>query len=91
MTPEHVKKVLKECAKLCHLNGIVDPQRWSSTRCPDFDPMLGHVLFMVEEATKFVDAGEMEKAMRWLGFIQGVLWSVGVETIDTFKQMNKAP
>jgi len=30
----------------------------------------------------------MEKAMRWLGFIQGVLWSTGVRTIDQMREDN---
>jgi hypothetical protein len=33
----------------------------------------------------------MEKAMRWLGFIQGVLWSTGVRTIDQMREDNTRP
>lgn len=29
-----------------------------------------------------------EKGMRWLGFIQGVLWSMGEATIDEMRQVN---
>lgn len=32
---------------------------------------------------------KMEKAMRWLGFVQGALWMEGFCSIDELKDMNK--
>ena len=43
---------------------------------------------MVPRALKFVEEGRIEKAMRWLGFIQGVMWSEGIYTIDEMKEHN---
>ncbi len=34
---------------------------------------------------------DLEKAMRWLGFVQGVLWSTGVRTIDQMRKDNTRP
>jgi len=34
---------------------------------------------------------DLEKAMRWLGFIQGVLWSTGTRSIDEMREDNRAP
>lgn len=31
-----------------------------------------HLLWMCEEAQNFINQGRKEKAMRWLGFVQGV-------------------
>lgn len=36
-------------------------------------------------------AQSKEKAMRWLGFIQGVLWSTGVRSIDEMRADNTSP
>lgn len=30
-----------------------------------------------------------EKAMRWLGFIQGVLWTMGIFTLDELKEQSR--
>lgn len=32
---------------------------------------------------------DVEKAMRWLGFVQGVLWAEGVLTIDQMRDHNR--
>jgi hypothetical protein len=34
-------------------------------------------------------AGKEKKAMRWLGFVQGVMWATGLADIETLKNMNK--
>ncbi len=41
-----------------------------------------HILYMCETAIGFVNEGRRDKAMRWLGFIQGVLVSNGFCTLD---------
>jgi hypothetical protein len=33
----------------------------------------------------------MEKAFRWLGFVQGVLWTNRVYTLDNLKSHNRPP
>jgi hypothetical protein len=52
---------------------------------------LNHVLWMCIEAQKFVEEGRMEKAMRWLGFIQGVLWATSFFSINDMKIDNMPP
>jgi len=47
------------------------------------DQMLDHALVMCD-----FDFGDMEKSMRWLGFIQGVLYTKHVYTIDELKAHN---
>lgn len=44
-----------------------------------------HILWMCETATGFVDDGRTDKAFRWLGFIQGVLWADGSQTLEQLK------
>jgi len=38
-----------------------------------------------------VNVPRMEKFMRWLGFLQGALWSMEVYTIDELRAHNKGP
>lgn len=46
------------------------------------------MLYMVDETKKLVHENRQEKAMRWLGFIQGAMWGTGFISIDELKKMN---
>ena len=48
-----------------------------------------HLMFMAEEGQKLVDSGRTEKAMRWLGFLQGALWGLSFTTIEEQKNINR--
>ena len=48
---------------------------------------LGHALWMCEEALTWGE-DRLEKKMRWLGFIQGVLWTSAGYTILELKKDN---
>ena len=47
-----------------------------------------HIVFMCEEGSSYVE-GRREKAMRWLGFVQGALWAHGLAPIEDLKNMNR--
>lgn len=47
---------------------------------------LKHVVWMCSEAQTFPNT---DKAMRWLGFIQGYLWVNGVFSIEEMKDHNR--
>ena len=51
---------------------------------------VAHCKFMCDEAARLVDAGEVEKAMRQLGFLQGVLWDSDMYTLDELKNHSRA-
>jgi len=47
---------------------------------------------ILDEVENFLEEGsreKLEKAFRWLGFIQGCLWSAGVYTINDLREHNK--
>jgi hypothetical protein len=48
-----------------------------------------HLKFMAHEILKFLEEGRREKAMRWLGFMQGVAWARGDLTLEEVKELNK--
>jgi hypothetical protein len=45
-----------------------------------------HYKFMCNALQTFADEGRMEKAMMWLGFIQGVCWRSDLFTLDDLKK-----
>lgn len=51
--------------------------------------ILGYALFMVEGIRKFVEAGDIDKANRWLGFLQGVFWAEGLFSINEMRDQNR--
>jgi hypothetical protein len=50
---------------------------------------LAHFRFMCIEAQKFIDEDRVEKAMRWLGFLQGALWALGFYSLDELKNHSR--
>lgn len=50
---------------------------------------LSHLRFMCVESQKFIDAGKIDKAMRWLGFLQGVLWARGIYSLDDLRNHSR--
>ena len=50
---------------------------------------LQHVLNMLVTTWDFVCEDRREKAFRWLGFIQGVLWAEGIYSIDELRDHNR--
>ena len=47
-----------------------------------------HLVFMLETIPAFLRDGRREKAMRWLGFVQGAIWVRGYVSIEDLKRAN---
>ncbi len=87
MTPEQVVTVVEKYE--LELKKVVSALRISpETKDPLDAPALAHALWMCEQ-TKAYATTNMEKASRWLGFIQGVLWTKGVFSISDMKDDNR--
>ena len=55
-----------------------------------------HLLWMCGTAADYalkgeVDKGALEKAFRWLGFIQGAMWVLELRTVDEMRRDNAPP
>lgn len=95
MTHEKIVQALKACDQ--RLLGVLLELRAKNTeafRAPTLklrgrNVFTGyrHCRWMIQEATTWDDS-RREKAMRWLSFVQGVLWGEGDVSIDELKQMN---
>ncbi len=49
---------------------------------------LSHALFMCSEIERLIGLNEISKANRWLGFVQGIFWAMGVYTINDMRKHN---
>lgn len=57
-------------------------------RILDSDQM-GHCYWMLDEIERFIREDRIEKAFRWLGFVQGCLWMSRCFTIEELAEHNK--
>ena len=44
---------------------------------------------MLDEMETFLKENRKEELMRWLGFVQGCLWTLGIYTLDDLKNHNR--
>jgi hypothetical protein len=104
MTPQKVVEVLKQYEEFLRNNlyepvrGPTNLYFGSTDNMEEVqDNMHNHLLWMCVEAQKFLvpepcalvlATDKVEKAMRWLGFIQGGLVCLGDLTIDEAKEDN---
>jgi hypothetical protein len=85
MTIEKIDAVLTKYIVALQDKGVT-PRRHSEMAIPS---RLSHVMWMCIDLKGWLCEEKKEKAMRWLGFIQGALWSSFVYTIEDLKQHNK--
>lgn len=48
-----------------------------------------HMCWMLEHMKKQAEKDELEKAFRWLGFVQGSLYEMGFYTVDELRTHNQ--
>ena len=76
MTPEKVEEILTEYEYL--LDSMYE-----------LNDELSHVRTMMPRMRGFLREGRIEKTMRWLGFIQGVLWIQNIYSLEALKSHNR--
>jgi len=68
----------------------LQPQKLSPTSEGTRVEALAHVLYMLGHIEDLLHHPERrEKLMRWLGFVQGILWSECLYTLDELKDHNR--
>jgi len=93
MTTDKLKSLCSlYLAKLDGLCPEIDPKQMTDEQTRDVAHHLqsrdriAHYKFMCVQASIFADAGQVEKSMRWLGFLQGVLWRRNLFTLAELKE-----
>lgn len=51
--------------------------------------LVSHLQWMASALPSLVEEGHRDKALRWLGFIQGAMWAKGLTTIADLKRCNR--
>jgi hypothetical protein len=90
MTPDHVVQVCQKYAAILKDMGAVPfKNREDKTR----EGQLNHLAHMCNHTIVEIQGAstpaEVEKAMRWLGFIQGGFWALEIRTIDQMREDNR--
>jgi len=89
MTADKVKEVLTIYRKKFEEIGL-PKKRFPHNSLPKSDKdFLAHCHGMLDEMEIFIQEKRMEKVFRWLGFIQGCLWRVGIYTVEELKNHNR--
>ena len=57
-------------------------------RVPDDPTQAAHLSWMLASSVNFSREGKVEKANRWLGFVQGVMCTLSYATLDELKRAN---
>jgi hypothetical protein len=86
MTKDKIRKVIDRYQP--KLEGLLKSFAWEE------NAKLAHGLHMCKEIRKFLDdenSEKLDKAFRWLGFLQGVLWCEGIYTITEMASHNRTP
>ena len=52
---------------------------------------VAHMSYLLTQIPQHVEAGEIKKAMRWLGFFQGCLWMSGIHSLTELGNHNRTP
>src|SRR5262245_26720005 len=71
-------RYVEQRARVAHLRTMIPKMREMLDRAP---------LLPSDEGTQLL----REKVMRWLGFLQGAFWVLGLYTIDEMRAHNKPP
>jgi len=66
-----------------------DPTKKYFTSSEEGWAKMSHVWWAIGQCRIFVAAGRMEKAFRWLGFIQGAFWFNGTYSVEELANHNK--
>lgn len=89
MTHEQVLAAVEKYEALVRKQASEPKRFFLSGLLPSKQDCLAHVLYMIPELRKHLSSDKAEKAMRWLGFIQGVLWVTGLVSIEEMKDDNR--
>jgi len=91
MTDLCLKEALQGCLDIINSKSsfaskqIATKQNKLIGRGIEFPEAIAHIKFLCLEGLK-MPSDKREKAMRWLAFVQGTLWSVGWASIETLKK-----
>ena len=91
MTSEKIIEAFDDIARTIHARSSNPFMRLVPRRDPTATghyARMSHLLWMAGAGVDLVREGRLEKACRWLGFLQGALWWAGIQSIENAKKHN---
>ena len=90
MTSEKIREVIERYRQLFEAEGIekTDYSHEELLESPELG--LAHCPGMLDKMLGFLEEGRVDKAHRWLGFMQGVLWVNRMFTLDELMEHNRS-
>ena len=85
MTDNKIKEVAERYRKEFSKYHVSNPQRGPVNKLHlqwTVEERASHLVWMCDQIDEFVAAGRRDKAMRWIGFLQGFLWREGQFTVE---------
>ena len=86
MTKEQTKAIVSRYRDILADTYHTTPVRRQETT--NLHERIQHLMWMCDEVEYFLKEEKVEKAMRWLGFIQGAFWILGIQDIAQSKKDN---
>lgn len=99
MTPEKLKSILSTYRGLLGRGDRLEDKNYYLRMNPGRTSIIRHISWMCEEAQTFLrpfecvcgqdhgpDPRKVEKAMRWLGFVQGCLWCLSLKSLNNLRE-----
>ena len=90
MTIEKHKEVIIKYRALFEGKKIPKQELPESEHPSSPEILLSHCYWMLDQIEAFLDSGNIGKANRWLGFIQGSLWANKLFTVEELKEQNRS-
>lgn len=88
MNEQEIVRAASDAEHLLRRYGVRAERYSRDFTCPSGHRAASHALWCCREIRKMAGEGRREKAFRWLGFVQGVLFACGLATIDQLRAMN---
>ncbi len=84
----NIKHVLDSMEKM--VDGFAAPAQRHTELTHSSQEQAAHLKYMIITMKEMPihDDEDVEKLMRWIGFMQGSLWTSGFFSIDEFREMN---
>ena len=83
LTEDEIRKVV---AIYRNALGPIALRADTAIKQPSAEVALSHARFMCDEIDKMLEESiHLDKPFRWLGFLQGVLWTYGIYSIDDLR------
>ena len=89
MTPEKIQEVITRYRTLFDETGVGKTDFPHDELLDASHYSLRHCHRMLDKMEIFIKEGRMDKVYRWLGFIQGVLWSQRIYTLADLMDHNR--